>query len=170
MLAINSLIWLIPVPPLLGFALIALFAYRSRSASHTIGLIGAGLSFVASMVVVFKAVTSPGLASAPLGSSINWLPTGGTWLKIGVLVDPLTTVMLFFVAWTILMIFIYSIGYHNFGQPVGQHVRPGLPPEGAEISEHGKVHKVPSVEPMYAKFFALLGLFAFASSSCTQFP
>ncbi len=162
MLSINSLIWLIPVPPLLGFALIAIFTYRSKRTSHSIGLIGAGLSFLASMIVVIKAITTHDLAAAPLASSINWLPTGDTWLKIGVLVDPLTAVMLFFVAWTILMIFIYSVGYHNFGQPVGQHDRAGLPPEGAEISEHGKVHKVPSVEPMYTKFFALLSLFAFA--------
>jgi len=162
MLSINSLIWMIPLPPLLGFALIAILTYRSKRISHIIGLIGAGLSFLASMVLVIKAITTHDLAAAPLASSINWLPTGETWLKIGVLVDPLTAVMLFFVAWTILMIFIYSVGYHNFGQPVGEHDRPGLPPAGAQISEHGKVHKVPSVEPMYSKFFALLSLFAFA--------
>jgi len=153
---------MIPLPPLLGFALIAILTYRSKRISHIIGLIGAGLSFLASMVLVIKAITTHDLAAAPLASSINWLPTGETWLKIGVLVDPLTAVMLFFVAWTILMIFIYSVGYHNFGQPVGEHDRPGLPPAGAQISEHGKVHKVPSVEPMYSKFFALLSLFAFA--------
>lgn len=162
MLSLNSLIWLIPLPPLLGFVLIALFAYRSKGASHTIGIIGAALSFIASMVICAKAITLDDLAGSPLGGSLNWLPAGDAWLKIGVLVDPLTVVMLFFVAWTILMIFIYSVGYHNFGQPAGKHDRPGLPPEGAEVVEHGKVHKVPSVEPMYAKFFALLSLFAFA--------
>jgi NADH-quinone oxidoreductase subunit L len=161
-MTINSLIWLIPVPPLVAFALIALFAYRSNRTSHSIALLGAGLSFLASLVVVIKAVATHDLASDPFAAAVNWLPTGATWLKIGVLVDPLTTVMLFFVAITILMIFIYSIGYHNFGQPVGKHDRPGLPPEGAEVTEHGKAHKVPSVEPMYAKFFALLSLFAFA--------
>ncbi len=85
-----------------------------------------------------------------------------TWLKLGVQVDPLTAVMLFFVAWTVLMIFIYSIGYHNFGAPKGKHDRPGLPPEGAELNEHGKVEHVASIEPMYARFFALISLFAFA--------
>ncbi len=161
-MSINSLLWLIPVPPLVGFILIALIAYRSNRASHSIALLGAGLSFLASMAVVIKAVATHDLGSDPFTSSINWLPTGATWLRIGVLADPLTTVMLFFVAITILMIFIYSIGYHNYGQPVGKHDRPGLPPEGAEVTEHGKVHKVPSIEPMYAKFFALLSLFAFA--------
>lgn len=152
---------MIPIPPLLGFALILLLTKKSNRASHTVALIGAGLSFIASMVVFIKAVTIPGLAASPVTASINWLPTGDTWLKIGVLVDPLTAVMLFFVAWTVLMIFIYSIGYHNYGQPVGAHDRPGFPPEGAEVTISGKTHKVPSVEPMYARFFALLSLFAF---------
>jgi NADH-quinone oxidoreductase subunit L len=114
------------------------------------------------MIVFIRAITTKGLAESPIGSTLNWLPTGATWLKIGTVVDPLTSIMLFFVAWTVLMIFIYSIGYHNFGQPKGNHDHPGLPPEGAEISEHGKVHRVPSVEPMYSRFFALISLFAFA--------
>jgi len=162
MFNINPLIWLIPLPPLLGFVLIVLFTRHSNRTSHSVALAGAGLSFIASMVVFFKAVTSDGLADSPLTASINWLPTGATWLRIGVLVDPLTAVMLFFVAWTVLMIFIYSIGYHNFGQPAGKQDHPGFPPGGAELMDRGKVHKVPSVEPMYARFFALLSLFAFA--------
>ena len=60
------------------------------------------------------------------------------------------------------MIFIYSIGYHNFGQPKGDHDRPGLPPHGATVQDmHGHRHMVPSVEPMYSRFFAFIGLFAF---------
>ncbi len=162
MISINSLIWLIPLPPLAAFAVILLLTNRSNRASHWVALLGAGLSFIASMVVFIKAVTTPELAHAPFGSTFNWLPTGASWLKIGVVVDPLTAVMLFFVAWTVLMIFIYSIGYHNFGQPVGKHDRPGLPPEGAEVVEHGKTVRVPSIEPMYARFFAMISLFAFA--------
>ncbi len=87
---------------------------------------------------------------------------GDTWLKIGVMIDPLSAITLFFVAWTVLMIFIYSIGYHNFGQPKGDHDRPGLPPHGATVSDvHGHKHTVPSIEPLYSRFFAFIGLFAF---------
>jgi NADH-quinone oxidoreductase subunit L len=78
------------------------------------------------------------------------------------LVDPLTAVTLFFVAWTILMIFIYSVGYHNYGQPKGDHDQAGLQPQGATITDaHGHQHRVPSIEPMYSRFFAFIGLFAF---------
>ncbi len=59
------------------------------------------------------------------------------------------------------MIFLYSVGYHNFGQPKGDHDHPGLPPHGATVEEHGHKHVVPSVEPMYSRFFAFIGLFAF---------
>jgi len=61
------------------------------------------------------------------------------------------------------MIFIYSVGYHNFGQPKGDHDRPGLAPHGAElIDQDGKHKHVLSIEPMYARFFGFISLFAFA--------
>ncbi len=159
---LNLLIWLIPLPPLLAFVAIVLFTNRSNRTSHWVALTGAGLSFIGSMVIFFKALAAEKLAVNPYGSSFNWLPLGENWLKLGVQVDPLSAVMLFFVAWTVLMIFIYSIGYHNFGAPKGKHDRPGLPPEGAEVQVHGKVERVASIEPMYARFFALISLFAFA--------
>ncbi len=109
-----------------------------------------------------KALGTSGLVQNPLGGRVDWMPTGEGWLQIGVMVDPLTAVMLFFVAWTILMIFIYSVGYHNFGQPAGDHDRPGLPPHGAEVKGQGKPFRVFSIEPMYTRFFALISLFAFA--------
>jgi NADH-quinone oxidoreductase subunit L len=115
-----------------------------------------------SMVVFYRAVTTEHLGEHPFASSFNWLATGDKYLSIGVLIDPLSAATLFFVAWTILMIFLYSVGYHNFGQPKGDHDRPGLPPHGATVTDaHGHSHKVPSIEPMYARFFAFIGLFAF---------
>ena len=60
------------------------------------------------------------------------------------------------------MIFIYSVGYHNFGQP---EWRPRSSRTAAarrdRDDEHGHKHTVPSVEPMYSRFFAFIGLFAF---------
>jgi len=158
----QLLLWLIPLPPLLAFAVIVLGANRRNGLSTAIALGGAGLSFLASMVVFFRVIGIEGLSEHPVGSTVNWLPTADTWLKIGVQIDPLSAVTLFFVAWTILMIFIYSIGYHNFGQPKGDHDLPGLPPHGATVKGAHGSHKVMSIEPMYARFFALISLFAFA--------
>ena len=158
----NWIIWLLPLPPLLAFFAIILFANKNKFLSHSIAVAAAGLSWLGSMVIFFKAVGTQEFGKNIYESAINWLPTGATWLQVGVRVDPLTAVVLFFVGWTIFMIFLYSVGYHNFGQPKGDHDQPGLPPHGATITDaSGHTHSVPSVEPLYSRFFAFLGLFAF---------
>lgn len=157
----ETLIWLIPLPPVLAFFLIVLFTNKNKALSHSVGVGAAFLSWLGAMIVFVRALGVEHLGEHPFESSINWLPTGETWLKIGVLIDPLGAAVLFFVAITIFMIFLYSVGYHNFGQPAGDHDHAGLPPHGATVEEHGHKHVVPSVEPMYSRFFAFLGLFAF---------
>ncbi|MBI4732095.1 MAG: NADH-quinone oxidoreductase subunit L [Chloroflexi bacterium] len=164
----NLIIWLLPLPPLLAFFAIILFTNKNKALSHGIAVGAAGLSWLGSMIVFIKALGVEEFGKHIFESAINWLPTGDTWLQIGVRIDPLGAVTLFFVAWTVLMIFIYSIGYHNFGQPKGDHDHPGLPPHGATVTEHGNPnkpgagkHTVPSIEPMYSRFFAFIGLFAF---------
>ncbi|MCL4258749.1 MAG: NADH-quinone oxidoreductase subunit L [Anaerolineales bacterium] len=153
----ETLIWLIPLPPLLAFFLILLFTRKNNAFSHTVGVAAAATSWLLGMLVFFAAVGIDHFGEHPFHSAIAWLPTGETFFNIGVMIDPLSAAVLFFVAWTVLMIFIYSIGYHNFGAPKGDHDKPGLPPHGAE--DHG--HHVPSVEPMYSRFFAFIALFAF---------
>ena len=161
-MATETLIWLLPLPPLLAFFLIVLFTNKRKALSHTIAVGAAFLSWLGGMIVFVRALGVENLSEHPFHSTINWLPTGDTWLKLGVMIDPLSAVVLFFVAWTIFMIFLYSVGYHNFGQPEGDHDRPGLPPHGATITDaHGHEHRVPSIEPMYSRFFAFIGLFAF---------
>src|SRR5829696_7481503 len=160
----ETLIWLIPLPPVLAFAFIVLFTNRSKALSHTVAVGAAFLSWLGSMIVFVRALGVEHLGEHPFESSVPWLPLGetvDTYFRVGVLVDPLTAAVLFFVAWTVLMIFIYSVGYHNFGQPVGDSDHKGLPPHGATMEEHGHKHVVPSVEPMYSRFFAFIGLFAF---------
>jgi len=157
----NWIIWLLPLPPLLAFFAIILFTNKNKPLSHGIAVAAAGLSWLGSMVVFIKAVGTEEFGLHVFESVINWLPTGETWLQIGVRIDPLSAVVLFFVAWTVLAIFVYSIGYHNFGQPKGDHDLAGLPPHGATVTEDGHTHIVPSIEPMYARFFAFISLFAF---------
>jgi NADH-quinone oxidoreductase subunit L len=158
----ELLVWLLPLPPLLVFFFIILLTNRFKALSHSIAIGAALLSWLGSMVVIFRVIQVEHLGVNPITSVINWLPTGDDWLQIGIWVDPLSAATLFFVAWTILMIFIYSVGYHNYGQPQGDHDRKGLQPHGATIAdEHGHKHIVPSIEPMYSRFFAFIGLFAF---------
>ena len=161
-MATETLIWLIPLPPLLAFFLIVLFTNKNKALSHSVAIGAAFLSWLGSMIVFARALGVEHLGEHPFASSINWLPTGDTWLKIGILIDPLSAAVLFFVAWTVLMIFIYSVGYHNYGQPAGDHDHAGLPPHGATVTDDlGHKHNVLSIEPMYSRFFAFIGLFAF---------
>lgn len=161
-MSIASLVWLLPLPPFLAFVLIVLFTNRYKALSHSLAVGAALLSWLGSMVVFYTAIRTEHLGSNPIASALNWLPTADTWFKIGVRIDPLSAATLFFVAWTVLMIFIYSVGYHNYGQPAGEHDQKGLQPHGATLTdEHGHKHVVPSIEPMYSRFFAFIGLFAF---------
>ncbi len=150
----QQLTWLIPVPPLLSFALIVLFTNRSKVVSHTVAILLMGVSWVMSWLVFFHTLSLSNFGSLEtvIKNAVPWLPfgsaaTGTQPLSMGVLVDPLTGLMLFFVPLACLLIFIYSVGYSNFGTPRDPHDVPGTPPHG--------------VEPLYSRFFAYLSLFAF---------
>jgi len=142
-------VWLIPVPPLLSFFIIWLLTHRSKTLSHTVAVGSIALSWVLSWVTVFNAIGVEHFGEDVIfAGSVPWLPTGDTVLRMGVLVDPLTAVMLFFVPLACLMIFVYSVGYSNYGKPEDSHDLPGNPPHNG-------------VEPMYSRFFCYLSLFAF---------
>lgn len=145
----ELLTWLIPLPPILAFAVIVLLTHRSNRLSHTLAVGAMVISWGLAMAVFWMAITTPELGEHPIAASIDWLPTGGETLRFGVLIDPLSAITLFFVAWTCLAIFVYSIGYHNYGKPRDPADRAGLPPHAGGI------------EPMYARFFAFISLFAF---------
>ena len=87
-----------------------------------------------------------------IASSVVWMPFGEyteqecrDCIRMGVAVDPLTAIMLFMVPFAVFMIFIYSVGYHNYGAPKGRKL--GVPNHGEE-------------EPLFSRFFAFMSLFA----------
>src|SRR3990172_8456583 len=145
----TLLIWLIPLPPLLAFGLIVLWAHRSHRLSTAVAVGAMTLSWALGLVVFAAAVSAEHLGAEPITSSIPWLPLGTEVLRLGVLVDPHSAITLFFVVWTCLAIFVYSIGYHNFGKPRDPQDQAGLPPHAG------------GVDPLYGRFFAFISLFAF---------
>jgi NADH-quinone oxidoreductase subunit L len=66
----ELIIWLLPLPPLLAFFLIVLFANRSNRASWMIGVGAAGLSFLGSMFVFFRALGADHFGE--LLSPVSW--------------------------------------------------------------------------------------------------
>src|SRR5512141_2484709 len=145
---LTTFAWLIPAFPLISFFAILLFTRGKNRLSHTIAIGAMLISFVLAQII-FWSVISDGevLATNPIAQAIPWLPIGATTLNMGVMVDPLTAIMLFMVPLTCLMIFIYSVGYSNFNKPRDARDEPGKAPE------YG-------VEPLYSRFFAFLSLFA----------
>ena len=150
---LTTLTWLIPAGPSLAFFLIMLFTNRSRTLSWLIAWAGVFIALALGWIVALStfAIDVHHLEEHPsvVESAIPWLPIGnfleGTWLEIGIAVDPLTSVMLIMVTFTITMIFIYSVGYHNWGAPLGRIL--GVPNHLQE-------------EPLLSRFFAFMSLFA----------
>jgi NADH-quinone oxidoreductase subunit L len=138
---VNLLPWLIPAGPLLAFFIITLITNRAklvpatsheyndhnhpgyaglnvpvvssagRVASIIVGLIGILSAWFFAYSVVGPALGTHHFGEEVFGSSVRWMDTGITSFNMGVLVDPLTTIMLIMVPLACTMIFIYSIGY-----------------------------------------------------------
>ena len=149
---LTTLTWLIPVGPLLAFFVITLFTNRSRTLSWMLAWAGVFSSLILGWTVALNVFAEDvhHLEEHPtvIADSIAWLPFGSdadNWLRMGVAVDPLTAVMLIMVTFAITMIFIYSVGYHNWGQPLGKVL--GVPNHMQE-------------EPLLSRFFAFMSLFA----------
>ncbi len=83
-----------------------------RVASIVVGLSGIIAAWLISLNVVgYVGGFEHHFGEEVFGSSVPWLATGTTSFNMGVLVDPLTTIMLIMVPLACTMIFIYSIGY-----------------------------------------------------------
>ena len=117
---LETLSWLIPLPPILAFFLISFLdasktlRERWRLVNSLLAITAILISWGLSLVVVANGYGRGGalLAEEPIYYSVNWYPTGpDRYFSMGVMVDPLTVVGLFFVPLTCAMIFIYSHGY-----------------------------------------------------------
>ncbi len=104
--------WLMPILPILAFAICGLFLhnYKKLTLGIVIGvfaidcLIACGIAYE----VFFK-----GMATMvdPVEYGFNWLELPGLTVELGVLIDPLTAMMLFVVATISFLVAIYSVGY-----------------------------------------------------------
>lgn len=106
---ILSISWIIPLLPFLAFAGIGLILHRwpKISAAFSIGAVAA--SFVISLLVAIKVFSgNPGQV---FELSVRWLSMPGLRVDMGILIDPLTAVMLLVVTTVAFLVQIYSLGY-----------------------------------------------------------
>jgi NADH-quinone oxidoreductase subunit L len=151
--ALTTMTWLIPALPILAFFVIALVAHRSRTLSWIIAWAAIISSLIMSWTVALS-VLGVGIHEleehpVQISSTVSWLPLGdyfqGQWFDIGVGVDPLAAVMLLMVSFATTMIFVYSVGYHNWGHGLGTHI--------------GEPQHDMTEEPLLARFFGYMSLF-----------
>lgn len=106
---ILSWSWVIPFLPFLAFALIGLFLHRWPKLSAAVSILAVGVAGMLS-VMVATAVFSAGPGTV-YESAARWLEMPGLKVDMGLLVDPLTAVMLLVVTIVALLVQVYSIGY-----------------------------------------------------------
>lgn len=107
---INSLLWLVPLLPLLGFVINGLG--RNTFSKSLIGLIGSGTilaSFVVSLVLFFQ--LGSGSEKQVYVHLFDWISAGSLDIPLSFLYDPLSSVMLLIITGIGFLIHIYSIGY-----------------------------------------------------------
>ena len=78
------------------------------SSAGLLTIIAVGVAFVISLMALSGTITGHGKIDFP---SHNWLTVGAFELNVGILMDPLTTIMLVVVTGVSLMVQIYSVGY-----------------------------------------------------------
>src|SRR3989338_2257873 len=102
---------LIPLLPLISFTMIIFFGKKLGTKSALIAIAASVGSCLLSASVVLPVILNHGTA---LHASLTWLMINGKPIEFGILVDPLSSVMLFVVTFVGSLIVIYSVGYmHN---------------------------------------------------------
>ncbi len=106
---ILQISWIIPVLPFLAFACIGLLLHRWPKLSAAVSILGIGASFLLSVLVALKVFSGdPGQV---FEMSVRWLSMPGLKVDMGIMIDPLTAVMLIVVTTVALLVQIYSLGY-----------------------------------------------------------
>jgi NADH-quinone oxidoreductase subunit L len=175
-----ELAWLIPTLPFLAFAIVGMFTQRYHELSSWLVILATAVSGVISYWIFFQVVGGVAPPDHPWQSEFPWLPLSvNTVLPFGILIDPLTAVMLVVVTTVGLLVQIYSRGY--LWEPEAEHHDEAHGDSPATVTQeaadtdptgthadprHGEAHHGPPPplvrDPAYGRFFAYLGLFTAA--------
>ena len=96
-----------PLLPLAAFVLPLLFARRRPRLRAGVSIAAAALAFLCAAWVLSRQVAEP----VSVAAAIPWLDAGKISISIGILVDPLSSLMAVIVAGVSLLVQVYSLGY-----------------------------------------------------------
>ena len=103
--------WLIPLLPALAFVVIGMAARSYGRLSAAIAVSMSTLSFLLAAGTALAVVEGNITVEAPFIQKVSWFHIGIVQIDMGVLVDPLTAMMLMVVTTVSLLVQIYSCGY-----------------------------------------------------------
>lgn len=103
--------WLIPLLPAISFVIIGMLIRSYGKASAALAVLMSLISFCLAVGVATGVVDYGITVEAPFVQKVSWLHVGSLELAMGVLVDPLTAMMLIVVTTVSLLVQIYSVGY-----------------------------------------------------------
>lgn len=102
--------WIL-LSPAIGVLIIAFYAHRKPHVASLVSCSAVGASFVMSVITVFQLVQLPPESRVFEINLFTWIQAGPFTAPFGLLVDPLSSVMLLVVTGVGSLIHIYSIGY-----------------------------------------------------------
>jgi len=103
----SRLVWLIPLFPLVGALVNALFGRRTGHLAHWVAVPALGLGFVTSCLVFARVLHG----QTYVGQLFPWISAGAFTTAVAVQVDQLTAIMLLVVTGVGFLIHLYSAGY-----------------------------------------------------------
>ena len=108
----SEYLFLVPLLPFLGFLIIGLFLGRlSRPVVNLLACASVGLSFIVSLLLFFDLKALPVDGRLIEQVLFTWIPSGSLHVNFGLMLDPLSAVMILVVTGVGFIIHVYSIGY-----------------------------------------------------------
>ncbi|MEA1980463.1 MAG: NADH-quinone oxidoreductase subunit L [candidate division Zixibacteria bacterium] len=117
----SEYIYLIPLLPFIGFLINGLFIGKiSRTLSGIIASGMVGLSFIVSLMLFFDLKALPADSRVMEQVLFTWINSGSFHVNFGLLLDPLSAVMILVVSGVGFLIHVYSIGYISHDKCYGR--------------------------------------------------
>ena len=112
--------YLIPLFPAIAFLIIGPFTRQEKNLSATIAITMMSLAFAFSVFVALATVNYQITMNDPYVMKALWAQIGDVKLTMGVLIDPLTAMMLVIVTLVSLLVYIYSVSYMEHDEGMGR--------------------------------------------------
>lgn len=103
--------WLIPLLPAIAFVIIGMVTRSYGKLSALIAVSMSTVSFLLSSGAAYAVVANGITVEMPFVQRLSWMHVGSVDISMGVLIDPLTAMMLMVVSTVSLLVQIYSCGY-----------------------------------------------------------